>query len=102
GGEQRVAVGRSGLHGGRREAVAAAALVLNDDVLPPFLRQPLRDGAGQHVGQRAGRRGHHDRHGAARVGLRGGIGKRRRNKSSENQQADRQFGHGVTWFVPLS
>ena len=53
-----------------REGVAGAAAVLDDDALAPLLRQPLGDGARQHVGQRAGRGGHDDGDGAVGIGLR--------------------------------
>src|SRR6516164_1537590 len=97
--EQRVTVVLSPHHGLRRDRISSTAPVFHDDALLPKLREALGDGAGEHVGQGAGCRGHHDGHVAVRVGLsqRGGA----REEAGEQKQAGEQDSHRSLRFPTL-
>ena len=68
--QQRVAVGRAARDAAGGDGGAAAADVLDDEVLPELLGKSRRQHARELIGRAAGRVGHDDGDGAARIVLR--------------------------------
>ena len=86
-----VAVGRGVGHLLRADDVRAAALVLDNDLLPPFLGQPGAHRARQDVGDAAGRGGNHEGDVARGVGL--GLRGGRKPDASQRRKNSKPLGH---------
>ena len=68
--EQGVAIGRHPCHSAHGDIAAAAAHVLDVELLAHTLRQLLREQAGDHIGRTAGRVGNDHAHGSVGIALR--------------------------------
>ena len=84
--EQRVAVGRRARDARAGDVGAAAADVLDDEILPELGRELRRDLARDLVGRPAGRVGHDDGDRPRRIGLRVGHASRGDGSSSDGEQ----------------
>ena len=88
--QQRVAIGRRPCDRRRSDLIVGAALVLDHNRLAPFLGQPLRHGARDHVGRSARRQGHDDGDRLGRIGL-GMRGGREQADTCERQGNAKSF-----------
>ena len=79
-GQQRVAVGRCLVDDLRADIAGRARVVLDDDRLAPFAREPIRHDARHGIGGPAGRERHDDLHGVIGIGLRLRLHRRRGNQ----------------------
>jgi hypothetical protein len=87
--QQRIAIGRGLGDRGSAEHMRCAALVLDDDLLAPALREPLPNRASDHVGHPARSGRDRDGDGAHRIGLR----LRRGRGPDARQQDEREAFH---------
>ncbi len=78
------------------DVTAGAGAVLDDDRLPPFLRQEIGDDARHGVGGAAGRERHDDLHGAGRIILRGDAARQRDDGNKRRTDAGEPTSHDLS------
>ena len=99
--KQRVAVGRGARRLHRADGTAAAAAIVDHDLLAEGARQFFRDGACGDVGRAARREGHDEAHRLRRPGLRPGRHDGERQGKQKKPHQPTTFG-SLTPNLPLS
>ena len=95
--ENRVAVGRRACHRGHAGVAAGAGNVFGVNLLPPDLRQFLRDDTRDHIGRPAGPKGHDQSHRPCGISLRRGLaaGSQEREQRGDEYESTQSRRHGI-------